>query len=351
MIAWDKISLPKTHGGMGVLNIQIHNQTLLMKFLHKFLNREDIPWVQMVWETYYSNTLPGDRSVGSFWWKALLKLFPKYKEVALCNIGQGDTAFFGSDRWHGQPLCNQFPELHSFSINPAISVRRALEHQDMSRLFHRPFSQIAYQQFLSLQEIILNRSINQSSDQWFYPWTSHKYSSMKMYKQLIHKTQVHHIFKDIWSTSCRLRHIIFFWLLLHDRINTRNMLQRRSMHLQTYICALCSDNSEETCIHLFWNCPFAIYCWDQILPERRRGISAIDEITLAMESLPSDIALEIIIACCWGIWSCRNDKIFRSAPSHLGCWKHYVKEGLWAAQIKAKPQRADTIKNWIEQHL
>ena len=86
MIAWDKICLPKRQGGLGVLDIQIHNQTLLMKFLHKFLNREDIPWVQMVWETYYSNSLPGDRIVDSFWWRSLLKLLPKYKIYILLLV-------------------------------------------------------------------------------------------------------------------------------------------------------------------------------------------------------------------------------------------------------------------------
>lgn len=70
LIAWDKVCKPKKSGGLGVLDITTHNQALLMKFLHKFLNKEDIPWVNIIWETNYQTSLPGDRMVGSFWWKS-----------------------------------------------------------------------------------------------------------------------------------------------------------------------------------------------------------------------------------------------------------------------------------------
>jgi hypothetical protein len=43
MIAWDKVCKPKSHGGLGIIDIATHNQALLMKFLHKFLNKEDTP--------------------------------------------------------------------------------------------------------------------------------------------------------------------------------------------------------------------------------------------------------------------------------------------------------------------
>ena len=68
LIAWSTVWQPKSNGGLGILNIEVHNQALLMKQVHKFLNRENIPWGNIIWETYYHNSLPGDRLVGSFWW-------------------------------------------------------------------------------------------------------------------------------------------------------------------------------------------------------------------------------------------------------------------------------------------
>lgn len=43
--AWSTVCWEKEQGGLGVLNIKIQNEALLIKHLHKFYNKEDIPWV------------------------------------------------------------------------------------------------------------------------------------------------------------------------------------------------------------------------------------------------------------------------------------------------------------------
>lgn len=48
LAAWDLVCRPKKHDGLGVINLQIYNDALLLKFLHKFYNRVDIPWVHLV---------------------------------------------------------------------------------------------------------------------------------------------------------------------------------------------------------------------------------------------------------------------------------------------------------------
>ena len=58
--AWPMVSLPKNKGGLGVLNLATHNDSLLIKFLNKFFSKDDIPWVHLVWENYYSK-LPGQQ--------------------------------------------------------------------------------------------------------------------------------------------------------------------------------------------------------------------------------------------------------------------------------------------------
>jgi hypothetical protein len=39
---WDMVCLPKSEGGLGVLNLGTHNDALILKNLHKFFNKEDI---------------------------------------------------------------------------------------------------------------------------------------------------------------------------------------------------------------------------------------------------------------------------------------------------------------------
>jgi hypothetical protein len=48
--AWEVVIIPKKNGGMGIIDLQKKNEALLMKNLHKFFNKLDIPWVHLVWE-------------------------------------------------------------------------------------------------------------------------------------------------------------------------------------------------------------------------------------------------------------------------------------------------------------
>jgi hypothetical protein len=50
------------------------------------------------------------------------------------------------------------------------------------------------------------------------------FSAAKAYKALIGHKCVHLAFKWIWKSKCQMNHKVFFWLLLKDRINTRDIL-------------------------------------------------------------------------------------------------------------------------------
>jgi len=81
--AWKLVCRPKVEGGLGIINLEDHNQALLMKSLDKFFNMADIPWVNMIWEKHYKNgKLPSEVKKGSFWWRDILKLLTKFKQLA-----------------------------------------------------------------------------------------------------------------------------------------------------------------------------------------------------------------------------------------------------------------------------
>jgi hypothetical protein len=68
--AWPIVYRTREEGGLGVLNIKTQNEALLIKHLHNFFNKDDIPWVSLIWEKYYSSgRLPGTSKNDSFWWR------------------------------------------------------------------------------------------------------------------------------------------------------------------------------------------------------------------------------------------------------------------------------------------
>ena len=110
----------------------------------------------------------------------------------------------------GEPLQFQFTELFSFVINTKITLKQVMEQQELSHILHRPLSLQAFNQFKSLQTHIQSIPPFVEQDKWCYTWPRSQFSSMRMYKNICAKNEVHSIFKQIWKTSCRPRHKIFF---------------------------------------------------------------------------------------------------------------------------------------------
>ena len=156
LVAWHTVCRPKNQGGLGILDIYTHNKTLLMKNLHKFFNKHDIPWVQLIWETYYSEgQLPGNNMIGSFWWKSNLALMDQYKAMARCNVGDGRTAFFWDDLWHTSIFKHTYHHLHSFVRNPHVTVQAVINTEYIQDLFHLPLTTEAYEEFLQVEDICI----------------------------------------------------------------------------------------------------------------------------------------------------------------------------------------------------
>jgi hypothetical protein len=65
-------------------------------------------------------------------------------------------------------------------------------------------------------------------------------------------------FRLIWKTKCVMKIKVFIWLLFSDRLNTRDMLDRRKCAPLNadLICFLCSLQQRETFVYLFFSMPF-----------------------------------------------------------------------------------------------
>lgn len=278
-----------------------------------------------------------------------MKLLDKFKGLASVHVKDGVSYLFWDDCWMGQPLKLSFPELFSFVKKPAISLNSVISLDSPINLFNLPLSVQAFAQFQELQEVLQDFPHSNESDSWFYIWGSFTFTSKQAYQQLLSFRGAAPIFKWIWKSSCQPKHKVFFWLLIQDRLSTRNLLNRKHMFLPSYDCVLCTMGIEETMDHLFLECSFARECWGLI------GLTVISspDPLQRFESFRNQIAnkffMEIIIIMCWSIWSVRNDAIFRGIPicslRGLEIFKFNFKQLLWRAKKKYFP----TIDSWIEQ--
>ena len=116
-VAWKLVCNSKENGGLGVHDLYTQNESLLFKHLHKFFNKCDIPWVHLVWNSYYTgaNFTIQNRRRGSFWWKDVLKLLNSFKDMTSVTVGDGSTCLFWPDTWHGDSFSAQWPHLFSYT--------------------------------------------------------------------------------------------------------------------------------------------------------------------------------------------------------------------------------------------
>ena len=49
---------PKDKGGLGVKNLRLHNEALLIKQLDKFYRKANVQWVRLIWGKYYTQGAP-----------------------------------------------------------------------------------------------------------------------------------------------------------------------------------------------------------------------------------------------------------------------------------------------------
>lgn len=188
--------------------------------------------------------------VGSSWWRAHLKLLQSFNDNTHCKDGDGTSVLLWHDSWLDKPLIQKLPELHSFAKDNNQTLASILRNADIYEHFHTPLFAQAFSQFEGLLTFIEQNCNPEIQERWCLSSEKSKYSSMKMYLALIGGRKDHILFQWLWKCAGTIKHMIFFWLL-HDRVNTRNLLKRKSMHLKCYECVFYNERFEETSLHLF----------------------------------------------------------------------------------------------------
>uniref|UniRef100_A0A0A9U841 Uncharacterized protein n=1 Tax=Arundo donax TaxID=35708 RepID=A0A0A9U841_ARUDO len=134
----------------------MQNEALLLKHLHKFYNKHDIPWINLIWNTHYNagQILHALVEKGSFWWKDILRFSDHFRGIAAATAGNGSTILLWQDVCNGSYLKEELPRLFSFVRNDNISLQQFLHNPTPHDNFHVPLSMQALEELQVLQTTI-----------------------------------------------------------------------------------------------------------------------------------------------------------------------------------------------------
>jgi hypothetical protein len=183
LASWEMVCQPKSKGGLGVMNLKVQNQALLIKLLDKFYKRSDIPWVQLVWTAYYDNYVPHAKPICcSFWWRDVAKLMNVYRGITSCKVRAGDTVLLWKDPWCSPVLSIASPRLFSYTTSEDVSVADFVGAQDVAALFQLPLSVEAHEELVQLQELFINHQLDpMTPDIWEFVWGNSKFKTRDFY--------------------------------------------------------------------------------------------------------------------------------------------------------------------------
>lgn len=191
--------------------------------------------------------------------------------------------------------------------------------------------------------------LNDVPDLWTFLWSSGKFSIAKAYEHLSGHSQIHPGFKWIWNSNCQNKHKVFAWLIMKDKLSTRELLRRKNMELQDYNCVLCNNAVEESLLHLMCTCPFAQTCWAWLNCRISPQSDLYQNIENFRIQLQVPFFMEIIIIMGWSVWKARNRLIFNQVQPAVESTKRAFKSEFALILLRAKKKLLSLYRAMVKE--
>jgi hypothetical protein len=231
-----------------------------------------------------------------------------------------------------------------------VSLSKLKNAENLLDFFRLPMSRQAYNELLELQPYLANIALSSENekDSWSFIWGQQNYSSSKYYNLQFSSIQPNRTVVWIWETKCVPKIKFFAWLLLNDRLNTRNMLRRRNKVLvDGYNCVLCHEGAEETLEHLFFDCPSATCRWLALGINWATNSNVHQKIYIARQAFVEPFFMEIFLIGAWCIWNERNDLIFNKKQPSLASWMDSFKLLVYNHFCRIKSSFHISLLSWL----
>lgn len=261
----------------------------------------------------------------------------------------GSTALFWKDLWLQETIELSHPRAFSFTLNEDASVKEFLEITSLAEAFHLPLSPQAHAEVRDLQAVTTHlRPVSATSDVWHYVWGKAHYNSADYYRFFFRDVQAHQVFSWLWKSKCVMKMKVFGWLLLNDRLNTRNMLLRRHYNIgDDHDCLLCGLPIEETVDHMIFTCTFSRQCWSKLNIDWPMISCRLQLIQTVKDTWHGPLFFKKFLVAAWSLWKERNNKHFRAVDPTVRSWIRRFKEDFELLQHRVKEAHRPLVTSFV----
>ncbi|WMV40242.1 hypothetical protein MTR67_033627 [Solanum verrucosum] len=327
LVKWDQVILSKKEGGLGIRNLKIQNQSLLMKWLWRFASQEQALWKETIKARFGMENLwitnLSTQPYGAGVWRSIRNLWIKFFNKCKIKVGNGGRTLFWEDKWVDQVILrNRFPILFNMSLQKEATIREMRDNQGWDLRFRRHLNDWEVNKIVELLNILGQyKDLNTDEDNLFWnPDEQGRFSIGSAYRSS--QRPGTHIggwpWKMIWKVKIPLKIACFTWLLANQAALTQHNLMKRGMQ----ICSRCwfCECEVETINHLFLHCREVAKLWQIFINLRGISWTMPRNIKEALACWNRDgnqsghrERWKIVPACIWwSIWMERNQRCFKN---------------------------------------
>eukprot|EP00253_Pinus_taeda_P031912 PITA_31912 len=378
LVKWSKVILPMEKGGLGIRVPRLANLAMGLKLIWRIISDNGSWWTEIIKKKYLnganSNILEETiiERPSTPVWKLIKNSLPKAKPLISRVPGNGEKTSIWDDRIMGTEargaVLNYRPLKHWMD---QAKLRTLFDISQWSQNDWKGWKALTLppnlEKFWADLKVSLSglAPINRTTeDKFIWDPNGVNYTVKYGYKTLQNSPAANNwpLHKVVWRIDSLPKVKMFNWTLLHGNILTAENLRKKGIHGPS-ICCLCK-NAEETCGHLFIECPFARNCWNLIAHTLSPGDlpNHIANLQRSWKSLfpikkGKDQALRIWNSIpanlCWQIWNTRNNSIFNdkkpSIPKTIAKAVALISETIEAnGCIQSDPAHSDLkVQEWV----
>jgi hypothetical protein len=159
-------------------------------------------------------------------------------------------------------------------------------------------------------------------------------------------------YKVLWKLRISLRIKVFCWLVIKNRVLTRNNLKNKGWKGND-LCEFCDNLESQN--HLFFGCPLARYVWNVVgvaLNINAMPSSCLElyrQCFASFSRIDRKVVMIGAVALCWTLWRTRNNSFFDGMRSKdptnvifLIC--HFLNS--WAKLRSYREARSESCCSW-----
>ena len=316
-VAWEEVCKPYEEGGLGIKASKEWNKAAMARHLWTIICGDD----SSIWADWIKRNRVKNRSIWNieascdspWWWRKLLKLRDEMHNRISHIVGTGEDTFVWWDNWHPLgPLAKRFGNriIYDSGMGKNAKVKELIENgewkwpvansHDMMEVKNTPLSKPR----IGADRVVWN------------PCGNGSFSISSAWNEFRKKNNLVCWAHLIWHKKHIPRHAIILWLALRKRLPTRDKLQRYGL-CSNITCVLC-DVSDENIDHLFFQCDYSRFIWDNILNQSNLSYRGqpweeyVEEISREWKgkSLRATLAKMSLGTVVYSIWRERNNRVF-----------------------------------------